>query len=58
MGKFRMNRDEKPAVRERPIMGQQAPSGPKVSPTAQGAPKQADQLKPDPDGVNPKQQIY
>jgi hypothetical protein len=58
MGKFKMTRIEKPAVRERPIMGQPAPSGPKLSPTSPGAPKQADQLEQDPDGTDPRQQVY
>jgi len=57
MGKFKMTRVEKPAIRERPIM-HQPPSGPKVRPTSPGAPKQADELEQDPDGTDPRQQVY
>jgi hypothetical protein len=58
MGKFKMTRVEKPAIRERPITHQSPPSGPKVRPTSPGAPKQADELEQDPDGTDPRQQVY
>jgi hypothetical protein len=58
MGKFKMTRIEKPAIRERPPMHQSPASGPKVSPRSPGAPKQADQLEQDPDGTDPRQQVY
>ena len=59
MGKFKMTRIEKPVIRERPIMHQSpVASGPKVSPRSPGAPKQADQLEQDPDGTDPRQQVY
>jgi hypothetical protein len=58
MGKFKMTRIEKPAIRERPIMHQSPSSGPKLSPTSPGASKQADQLAQDPDGTDPRQQVY
>jgi hypothetical protein len=58
MGKFKMTRIEKPAIRERPIMHQSPPSGPKLSPAAPAAPKRADELKQNEVGTDPRQQVF
>jgi hypothetical protein len=48
-----------PRPQPRPIMHQVVPSGPKVRPTAMGAPKIAADLAPDPLGeIDPTQQHY
>lgn len=56
----------KPPAPTRPIKSFEAPSGPKVRPNAQGAPKIAADLKPSPDAkasgspmqVDPRQMRY
>jgi hypothetical protein len=58
MGKFKMTRVEKPAIRERPIVHQTPPPEPKLSPTSQGAPKRSDEVKLEPGGIDPRQQRY
>jgi hypothetical protein len=42
----------------RPIKHQTPPAAPLVRPMSPGAPKQADQLKQEPDGIDPRQMIY
>jgi hypothetical protein len=62
MGKFKMTRIEKPAIREHTIMHQSPASGPKVRPMSPGAAKQADQLKPEDKhesgSIDPRQMHY
>jgi hypothetical protein len=58
MGKFKMTRVEKPAIRESKIMHQTPPPAPKLSPTSQAAPKRSDEVKLEPGGINPKQQVF
>jgi hypothetical protein len=62
MGKFKMTRIEKPAIRERPIMHQSPPSGPKLSPTSPGASKPSNataahavRIASSPGGIDPRQ---
>jgi hypothetical protein len=48
----------RPLPKPRPIMHQTLPSGPKVRPSAMGAPKIAADLAPNPSSINPKQMVY
>lgn len=45
----------RPQPKSRPIMHQSPPSAPKVRPASPGASKQADQLKQESHGINPRQ---
>jgi hypothetical protein len=60
MGKFKMTRIEKPAIRESKIMHQTPPQEPKLSPMSPGASKRADQVKQEeyPDSPDPRQQVF
>ena len=58
MGKFKMTRIEKPAIRPRKIMRQTPPPEPKLSPMSPGASKRSDEVKQEPGGIDPRQQVY
>jgi hypothetical protein len=59
MGKFKMTRIEKPAIRECKVVHQAKPTE-KLSPMSPGASKRSDEVIQEnyPDSPDPRQQIY